>query len=78
MFAQLSNPLHTFALLREELVDFWETCKWKASDEYKEMVKLRLAAHDLAMKEGHQSPYTHPDDYDMAWRPLVKRKTISE
>ena len=74
MSVQLSNPLHTFALLREELIDFWDTCMWKSSEEYREIVKLRLEAHDKAMKEGYQSPYTDPDDYDMAWRPIVKRQ----
>ena len=26
--------------------------------------KERFPAHQLAMKEGRNSPYTHPDEYD--------------
>ena len=73
MFAPLSNLLHTFALLRDELEEFWQTCELKSSDDYKQSVKARLAAHKKAMKEGYQSPYTDPDDYDMSWTPIVKR-----
>jgi len=43
-----------------------------------ELAKVRLAAHQQAMKEGYESPYTDPDNYDMAWRPIVKRQKSSE
>ena len=46
--------------------------------ERRELVKARLAAHEMAMKEGYQSPYTDPDDYNMAWEPIVKRQKSSE
>jgi len=38
-----------------------------------ELARNRLTAHELAMEEGYQSPYTDPDDYDVVWRPFVKR-----
>jgi len=74
MSVQLSNPLHTFALLREELIDYWDKCMWDASEERREMIEARINAHERSMKEGYQSPYTHPDDYDVNWRPIVKRQ----
>ena len=51
---------------------------WKYGPDRVELASVRLAAHELAMKEGYQSPYTNPDDYDMAWRPLVKKQQTSD
>jgi hypothetical protein len=78
MFAPLSNLLHTFALLREELESYWQELEWKSSDEYKETVKLRLAAHEQAVKEGYSSPYVDPENYNSAWQPIVKIPKSSE
>ena len=47
--------------------------EYKYGPERLELARARIAAHELAMAEGYQSPYTDPDDYDMAWRPFVKR-----
>ena len=69
MSVQLSNLLHIFAHLQSE----WETLIWSCSEERQLMATDRLAAHELAMKEGYQSPYTDPDDYDINWNPIVKR-----
>ena len=32
--------------------------------------KLRFPAHQLAMKEGRDSPYTHPEQYNTDWEPI--------
>ena len=32
--------------------------------------KLRFPAHQLAMKEGRESPYTHPEQYNSDWEPI--------
>ncbi len=37
---------------------------WKNGPERKQQAHDRLIAHELAMKEGRNSPYTHPDEYD--------------
>ena len=70
IFALLYNRLPIFAKIYDELENHY----YKFSHERLEMARLRLAAHELSMKEGYQSPYTDPDDYDSAWRPLVKRR----
>ena len=61
----------------EELQIEWEEWMWKNSPERKELARLRLAAHRLAMKEGRNSPYTHPEDYADNWTPLKKLQPIS-
>ena len=53
MSALLSNLHLIFVRLRDE----WELLEWKASDEYREMVKERLALHKQAMIDGTKSPY---------------------
>ena len=53
MSALLSNLHLIFVRLRDD----WELLEWKASDEYRKMVKERLALHQKAMKEGGKSPY---------------------
>ena len=47
---------------------------WQSSPERKEMVTLRLAAHEEAMREGYESPYTDPENYDMSWKPIAIRR----
>ena len=47
---------------------------FKYGPERMELARVRLAAHELAMEEGYESPYTDPDNYDAAWRPIVKRR----
>ena len=61
-----------------ERIKFWiqdkiDMMEYKYGPERLELARSRLSAHELAMSEGYQSPYTDPDDYDLAWRPLVKR-----
>ena len=56
----------------EELQIDWEEFWWKYSLERKELAHLRITAHQLAMKEGHNSPYTHPDDYADGFVPKSK------
>lgn len=43
-----------------------------------ELARARLAAHEQAMREGYESPYTDYDNYNMAWEPIVKRLKDSE
>ena len=74
MFALLSNLHPIFAKMSEE----WDELMWQCSPERQEMATMRLAAHEKAMKEGYQSPYTHPDDYKMDWTPILKRGTINK
>lgn len=51
-------------LFFEKLQIEWEEFWWKCSPERKELAHLRITAHQLAMKEGRNSPYTHPEEYD--------------
>ena len=60
--------------LKSDITMWWEDFVFKYGPERIELARARLSAHESAMAEGYQSPYTDPDDYDMAWRPLVKRK----
>ena len=70
MYALLYNRLPIFA----SLCDDFERLSWSCHPSRVEMGKLRLRAHEEAMAEGYQSPYTHPDDYDHNWRPIIKRQ----
>ena len=54
----------------EDLQIKWEEFSYKCSREYREFVHNRITAHQLAMKEGRNSPYTHPEDYADNWAPL--------
>jgi len=74
MSAQHSNQPHTSVPLRERLKEYWDNLLWESSEERKEMVLARIAAHQLAMKEGYESPYTDPDNYNSAWQPIIKRQ----
>lgn len=38
-------------------------------DRYLE-AKLRFPAHQLAMQEGRESPYTNPEKYNDFWEPI--------
>ena len=38
-------------------------------DRYLE-AKLRFPAHQLAIQEGRESPYTHPEKYNSDWEPI--------
>ena len=60
----------------QELKVDWEDQMWRVSDERKELAKLRLAAHNLALEEGRASSYTHPEDYTANWTPLMKLKSV--
>lgn len=65
----------SFQRMRSFITDLqieWEEFWWKLSDERQELAHLRITAHQLAMKEGRNSPYTHPDDYTENWVPVVK------
>ena len=66
MYALLYNRLPIFARLSEEL----EHLYWSCHPDRVATAKLRIAAHDKAMKEGYNSPYTHPEDYTPLWVPL--------
>ena len=37
---------------------------WRHSQERIDFARSRLAAHEQAMKDGRNSPYTHPEEYD--------------
>ena len=43
-----------------------------------ELAKVRLAAHEKAMREGYESPYTDYDNYNVNWEPIVKRVKNAE
>ena len=60
--------------LLDEIKQWWEEMKWQSSPGHKEMVTLRLAAHNKAVKEGYASPYVDPDNYDMNWEPIAIRR----
>lgn len=49
-----------FAELRAEYDEFM----WKYSEDRMLLAKNRLEAHRVAMAEGKNSPYTHPEEYD--------------
>ena len=59
--------------LLEDISEEWQNLMWQCSPERQEVASLRLAAHEKAMKEGYQSPYTDPDDFNINWEPIVKR-----
>ena len=48
-----------FNNLKEKFEIWYDDFMWKYSDERKELAHGRLKAHELAMKEGRNSPYTH-------------------
>lgn len=49
-------------------VQMWyEDFMFKYGPERLELARLRLAAHEVAMREGYDSPYTNPDDYASNW-----------
>ena len=52
-----------FDRLKENFEIWYEDFMWKNSQDRKVLAHGRLKAHQIAMKEGKNSPYTHPDDY---------------
>ena len=56
--------LEKFEDLKLNLQMWYEDFMWKYGEERKELASGRLAAHEQAMKEGRNSPYTHPEEYD--------------
>ena len=56
--------LEKFEDLKLNLQMWYEDFMWKYGEERKELASSRLAAHEQAMKEGRNSPYTHPEEYD--------------
>ena len=60
----------------EDLQMDWEEFSYKCSREYREHCRNRLAAHQLAMKEGRPSPYTDPEEYTDNWVPIRKLTPI--
>lgn len=48
----------------QDLREQWDELMWKISDERQKLASNRLAAHNLALKERRNSPYTHPEEYD--------------
>ena len=54
---QITSMVGAIILTIERWRDEWELLEWKASDEYREMVKERLKEHEHAMKTGGKSPY---------------------
>ena len=63
-----------FENLKLTIQMWYDDFMYRYGPERLELARNRLAAHELAMKEGYESPYTDPDNYDMAWRPIVKRQ----
>ena len=56
--------LEKFEELKLNLQIWYDDFMWKYGEERKEFAHNRLAAHEQAMKEGRNSPYTHPEEYD--------------
>ena len=56
--------LEKFEDLKLNLQMWYEDFMWKYGEERRELASSRLAAHEQAMKEGRNSPYTHPEEYD--------------
>lgn len=52
-----------FGKLNQDLGMWYEDFMWENGPERKLLAKGRLKAHRLAMKEGRNSPYTHPNEY---------------
>ena len=46
-----------------DLKIWWDDLTWKYSPERRLLAAGRLAAHEKAVKEGRNSPYTHPEEY---------------
>ena len=58
-------------IMLQALKDWWFDLKcdfddwwYKNTPEYREFVHQRVKAHKLAIKEGRNSPYTHPQEYN--------------
>ena len=49
--------------LKDQIQFWYEDFMWKNGPERKLLAHERLKAHNLAMKEGRNSPYTHPEEY---------------
>jgi hypothetical protein len=47
--------------IKADFDDWW----YKVTPEYQQLARRRYAAHCLALKEGRNSPYTHPDEYPL-------------
>jgi len=60
MFSRIRNY---FQELHHDLQMEWEEFMWRNGPERHELARKRLAAHEKAMKEGRDSPYTHPEQY---------------
>ena len=50
--------------LKLDLQVWYDDFMWKYSEDRKELAHNRLKAHEQAMKEGKNSPYTHPEEFD--------------
>ena len=50
--------------LKYAIEEWYEEFLWKNGPERRELAHNRLAAHEKAMKEGRNSPYTHPEEYN--------------
>lgn len=49
--------------LFEKIEVWYDDFIWKYGPERKLLASGRLKEHNLAMKEGKNSPYTHPEEY---------------
>ena len=49
--------------IKEKIEEEWDDFLWRNGPERKLLAKGRLEAHRLAMEEGRNSPYTHPEEY---------------
>ena len=56
--------LEKFEELKINLQVWYDDFMWKYSEERKLLAHNRLIHHEKAMKEGRNSPYTHPEEYD--------------
>ena len=49
--------------LISDLKNWYYDFLWKNSEDRRLLAAGRLAAHEQALKDGRNSPYTHPEEY---------------
>ena len=50
--------------IRYNIEAWYDKFMWKYGPDRLELARNRLVAHEKAKKEGRNSPYTHPEEYE--------------
>ena len=58
----------------EKIRNWYDEFMWQNGLERKIIVHNKLKAHELAVREGRNSPYTHPEDYPNGFYQETKRE----